>query len=327
MDAPSVSVIVPTYNRASYLLEAVRSILDQTYPDFEVIVVDDGSTDDTQMAMAGVRDPRLRYVRREHGGISAAMNTGVAASRGRFVARLDSDDAWLPDLLAVLVAELESDARLGFVYGRGRAMTAGGHLLAHTVGTPPRFAGRPLESLVYDDCTCNIAVVARRTALLEAGPYDETLTAAEDWDIWLRVARTHPFRFIDREVARFRRHDGNVTSLSSPALQAVLDCRLRVLDKLFERDDLSPSVMALRAAAYRNVYTFMTIRWLHAGRPRRAVRSFARSTAGNGNRMLVAARNAAFVLVYGYLTRWAAGRAISRVAAGLGRTLRARRLR
>jgi hypothetical protein len=109
------------HDRERYVREAIDSVLGQTFGDLELIVVDDGSTDGTAAAVAAVGDPRLRYVGQPHRGIGAAMNTGLRAARGRYVARLDSDDVWLPDLLATQVAVLESRPEVDVVYGRAQA--------------------------------------------------------------------------------------------------------------------------------------------------------------------------------------------------------------
>jgi glycosyltransferase involved in cell wall biosynthesis len=298
---------------------AIRSVLAQTVSDLELLVIDDGSRDDTARVVAAIDDPRLRYVRREHGGIGAALNTGLGIAGGQLVARLDSDDEWQPHMLDVLADALD-DPALGFAYGRGRAMNASGRPLPWLVGTPPRYPARLLESLVYDDCTCNIAVLARRDAIDEAGGYDESLLAAEDWDLWLRVAMRRPYRFVDREVARFRYHPGSLTAVSSAQLAEVLDCRVRVLDKLFARADLPHAVHAMRAVAYRNVHVFATIRYLQAGRVADARRAFGRSVAEAGPGAAV--RNAAFIALYGYLTRWRAGRLLAEAIARARRRLR-----
>src|SRR5262245_21706236 len=95
--APLVSVLLPTFERAGLVGEAVASVLAQTCTDFELLVIDDGSTDDTAAVVRGFIDPRVSYLERKHGGIAAALNTGLAQARGRLIARIDSDDRWLPD--------------------------------------------------------------------------------------------------------------------------------------------------------------------------------------------------------------------------------------
>src|SRR5882724_2062331 len=122
MKQPKVSVIIPTYNRAHYLGTAVNSVLSQTFSDFELIVVDDGSTDDTMRLVERFHDSRLRYIYQQHRGISAAMNAGIRAARGGYIARLDSDDIWLPDMLEVEVGVLDARPEIGLVYAKAQGM-------------------------------------------------------------------------------------------------------------------------------------------------------------------------------------------------------------
>lgn len=272
--SPRVTVIIPAYNRERYLAEAIQSVLDQTFSDLELIVVDDGSSDGTPALVRRFDDPRLVYIHQPHRGISAALNTALRATRGELVARLDSDDRWELDLLATLVPVLDRNANLGAVSGKGGTMDAAGRLLTDTRGCPPRFAGDSLRSLLYDDYTCNIALLARRSCIEEAGLYDEGLLANEDWDMWLRVARRHPLAFVDRVLAWVRCHDNSVTALLSPRFAAVLDSRTVPLDKLFRDDTLPAAARAMRAEAYANVYLFKGLRWLQARDYRRAAREF-----------------------------------------------------
>src|ERR1051325_2284165 len=115
---PTVSVVIPTYNRASLVVRSIRSVLNQSYADFELLVIDDGSTDDTADAVAGLSDPRVRYVGLpKNGGTAAACNVGIRMSRGRFVSFQGSDDEWLPDNLAEHISMLERNPdKLGVVY-------------------------------------------------------------------------------------------------------------------------------------------------------------------------------------------------------------------
>ena len=273
-DDPLVSVIIPTYNRERYLGEATQSVFDQTFTSFELLIVDDGSDDGTPALVQRSADPRVHYIRQPHQGVSAAMNAGMRAARGALVARLDSDDRWATDLLSTLVAILDRRAELGFVYAKAATMDGDGRPLAVARGGAPRFAGDGLRSLLYDDCTCNIALVARRSCLEEAGPYDEALAANEDWDMWLRVARRHPFAFVDRLLASVRLHDDSLTDPTSPRFTAVLDTRTVPLDKLFADDTLPAAARAMRPEAYANVYLWKGLRRLQVGHYRQAAREF-----------------------------------------------------
>lgn len=308
MTAPKVTVIIPTYDRARYLGDAIRSVLAQTVTDFELIVVDDGSTDDTAAVLAQCPDPRLRCVRQEHRGISAAMNAGMRAARGGYLARLDSDDTWHADMLQTLTAMLDAHSDIGVVYGVAQATDATGAVLPNTQGMPPRFPSDCLKSMLYDDFTCNIALVARRECFERAGMYDESLRANEDWDMWLRVAQHHRFAFADRVLANFRWHGGNLTALGSPLFPTVLATRTRPLDKFFSQADLPADVIAMRPVAYTNVHLFCGLRWLQARELGNARREFARALHASGSPLRTAVRIAWFVLVNECLHRFAAGR-------------------
>jgi len=282
---PTVTVIIPTYNREAYLRASIASVLGQTFSDLELLVVDDGSTDDTPGLVRSIDDRRVRYLPQEHRGVSAALNAGMRSAAGRYVARLDSDDTWLPHALATLVSVLDSQPNVGVVYGKGQAMDRDGAPLPHTQGLPPRFPDDSLRSLAYDDCTCNVALLARRECLERAGGYDETLTANEDWDMWLRVARHDSFAFVDEVLALIRWHDGNLTGPASPLFAAVLDTRTAPLDKLFAAPDLPASLRAMRALAYTNVYLFRGQRWMQQRRWDRARREFGRAWRGSEERV------------------------------------------
>jgi glycosyltransferase involved in cell wall biosynthesis len=319
-DTPTVTVLVPTWNRAELIGEAIRSILVQTFTDFEVIVVDDGSTDATADALARLSDSRLRVLHRDHRGISAAMNAGLSLARGRYIARLDSDDVWRPDLLGTLVPLLDSQPEIDVVYAQADALDHG-VVVGHLQGMPLRFPDDSLRSLVYDDCTCNVALVARRACLDRAGPYDETLIANEDWDMWLRVARQSRFAFCDQVLARIRWHPGNLTGLESPQLAQVLASRMAPLDKLFAQPDLPESVVALRSTAYANVHLFNGLRWLQAGYHRAALKEFLQVVRHSDRPVLATARVVWRAAIRPPLERWPHGRAVAKRVAAFYRRL------
>src|SRR5438552_2642197 len=179
---PTVSVVIPTYERRHYVARAVASVLAQTYQDFEVLVVDDGSTDGTAQALEGL-DLRLRYHWQENRGVSGARNAGSRLARGEIVAFLDSDDRWLPDHLAVVTE----------VFARNPGVVL--------VSTCPRFqiAGRerPADAKVFDalplTLTENVVgyqsgVAVRRADLLAVGGFDERLSVMEGSELWPRLA-------------------------------------------------------------------------------------------------------------------------------------------
>lgn len=311
---------MPTYNRARYLGDAIRSVLSQTLADLELIVVDDGSADATPELVRAIADPRLRYVRIDHSGISAALNAGMRSARGNFVARLDSDDVWLPDALAVLVEVLEAQPEIGVAYAQGQAMDAQGNLIDHIQGMRPRFPDDTLRSMVFDDCTCNVALMARRECFERAGCYDETLTANEDWDMWLRVARHYRFCFVDRVLVRIRWHEDNFTKMTAPHFREVLRQRAVPLDKLFSDPELPAAVRSMQSVAYANVYQFCCLRSFEAREFRMAAREFLR-VIRISRRPLLSAMRIVWYATFPVIRRYALGRRAMKLVGSLGQSL------
>ncbi len=274
---PTVTVVLPTYNRAKYLADAVQSILNQTFPDLELIVVDDGSTDETRSLLNGFTDARIKYIYQSQQGISAAMNTGITAASGRYIARLDSDDIWLPEMLAIQVSTLENRTELGLVYAKAQGMDANGNPLSETRGLPLRYFEDSFKSMLYHDSTCNITVVVRSEYLEKAGRYDESLPVNEDWDMWLRVARHCQFGFTDTVVARYRYHDDNITQKTSLHFSEHVSGRGKILDKIFLESDLPPSIIAIKHLVYQELYLYTGRTWLLSRNYSQAFRFFLKA--------------------------------------------------
>ena len=177
-----ISAIVTTYNYARFVQRAVDSVLDQTYPVAEVIVVDDGSTDNTREVLAVYGD-RIKYVHQANGGISSARNTGMRHASHPWVAFLDADDRWLPEKIARQVEVAEADPALDLVYTSLWLHTPGSEPKLHTALAPhllwPRFR--------YINNITPSSVMVRRETLLGAGGFDETIKRCEDWEMWVRL--------------------------------------------------------------------------------------------------------------------------------------------
>ena len=241
---PAVSVIIPAYNQALYLDEALRSVLAQTCPDFEVIVVDDGSTDDTPGVTKQHTDPRVHYVYQENQGLSAARNTGIRHAQGRYLTYLDSDDLFLPHKLAVLIAEIERPPAAGLVAGHAIPIDAMGNPIGHIFDQP-----LPLEPerLLLGNPLHVGSILIRREWQERAGFFDETLRSYEDWDMWLRLARVGcPMRSIAQPVSFYRFHGAQ---MSRHGVQ-MTNASFAVLDKVYRENDLPERWQALRPQAY-----------------------------------------------------------------------------
>ncbi|NLN75568.1 MAG: glycosyltransferase [Armatimonadetes bacterium] len=212
---PKVSVIIPTYNRAELLYQAIASVLSQTYGDFELIIVDDGSTDNTRSVVEGIGDDRIRYIWQENQQRCVARNTGIDAALGDYLAFLDSDDLWLPRKLELQLAALNVHSQARASHGRCIRM---GPNLEYIY---------PQELLVSDDRVrcCDVretllvrnifssqGVVAHREVFEQAGGFDPALPHGEDWDMWIRLSAFTPFCLVNEPVGIYRVHPGCRTS-------------------------------------------------------------------------------------------------------------------
>ncbi|HEU4401511.1 MAG TPA: glycosyltransferase family A protein [Candidatus Polarisedimenticolia bacterium] len=210
---PRVSVIIPTYNRSTLLCEAVDSVLAQTFGDLEILVVDDGSTDDTKAIVAARfgGSPAVRYLRRENAGPAAARNTGLRASRGELIAFLDSDDLWEKDKLRLQVAQLDEhpEAALSFCDAR----IEGGRRDRGTRFESKRFQGdTTMRGIVeWNFPMCTPSVVVRRSALGVVGLFDESFACQEDWDLWIRIRAVYPIVYVNRPLLVIRRREDNLS--------------------------------------------------------------------------------------------------------------------
>lgn len=208
-----VSVVIPAYNYARFLPEAIASVLAQTFTTLELIVVDDGSTDDTPEVCASYTEPRFRYLRQENAGLSASRNTGIRHARFSHVAFLDADDRWDPRFLETVVAEF---TRLGSDFAA--VATACSRMDSHGVALPP-----PRQNFLHEGeltvatfCLRNrplsSSIVVRRTVFEECGNFDTSLRSSEDRDMWIRIAaRGHRFFYLAAPLASIRRHPENMS--------------------------------------------------------------------------------------------------------------------
>jgi glycosyltransferase involved in cell wall biosynthesis len=244
---PLVSVIIPAYNVAPYLAETLESVFAQTFSDFEVILVNDGSpdTDEMEKVIEPYRD-RIVYLRQENRGAGAARNTGLRSARGRYVAFLDGDDIWLPSFLSEMVSFIE-----GYDLVYANALLFGASQVAGLtyMDTNPSSGEVTAESLLAERCNIiTSGVLARREPIVELGMFDETLRNSQDFDMWMRIAKRPSARlaFLPKVLLKQRHRPG---SLASDSIKSV-EGELKVMAKVALRDDLTE---AERAAMERTV--------------------------------------------------------------------------
>jgi glycosyltransferase involved in cell wall biosynthesis len=210
---PAVSVVIPAHNYAHYLSAALGSVLTQTWTELEIVVVDDGSTDDTRGVVAQFADPRVRYVWQANAGLSAARNTGIREARHNFLAFLDADDIWQPEFLATV---MDRFAALETGYGLIATATARMDPAGQPLDAGKFSFERDGELTAHDFCLRNrpfsSSIVVRRAVFAACGSFDTTLRSSEDRDLWIRAtAAGHRFWFLNSALASIRRHQGNMS--------------------------------------------------------------------------------------------------------------------
>jgi glycosyltransferase involved in cell wall biosynthesis len=241
--SPLVSVIIPAYNVAEFIGEALDSVLAQTYTDFEVIVINDGSPDTPKLERAlAPYLSRIVYIKQENRGVSAARNAGITAARGPLIAFLDGDDVWLPNYLEVQVKRIQADPTIDVLYPNvlmfGEASEAGEEFMTLC----PSNGEVTFERLLRQECNVSNCSIARKEALVRAGMFDETLRSVEDFDLWLRVVKGGGRIAYHRDVlARYRRRSGSLTADPIWLSEHVIE----VLEKVRQRTDLTPSERAI----------------------------------------------------------------------------------
>jgi glycosyltransferase involved in cell wall biosynthesis len=192
-----VSVVIPTYNRAADLKRALESVIAQTYRIEEIIVVDDGSTDNTQQMVAALPGP-VQYVYQKNAGPAAARNRGIRMASGDWIAFLDSDDWWFPDKIRLQVEAAELDARVALVYTSACIVSPDGTQEIMQAADPAKlWPAMRHSNLVFAGGSC---VMARRDAIMAEGCFPESLMVGEDWGLWASLARKHPFASVQEPV-------------------------------------------------------------------------------------------------------------------------------
>ncbi|MBI3243377.1 MAG: glycosyltransferase [Chloroflexi bacterium] len=269
---PKVSVIIPTYNLASLLPLTINSVLEQTYPDLETIVVDDGSTDNTPEVMERYSG-RVIYIRQPNQGVAAARNTGIRAASGDCLMFMDHDDLLLPHKVQRQVDVMQARPDISFVHCRYYHIDEKGAPF-EKVGLLPE--GDVLAQLIIGDFVWVGGPLIRRECLERVGLFDEENPWSADWDMWLRIARTgYAFACVQEPLGSYRilssSMTGNVLKLEQGAI--------RVLDKAFADPALPADIVARKSLAYGHTRFWLSCRYYAAGAWEDAGRNFSQALA------------------------------------------------
>jgi glycosyltransferase involved in cell wall biosynthesis len=251
-ERPRVSVVMATYNYGQFITYAIQSVVNQTFTDWELVIVDDGSKDDTSNVVERhLSDQRIRYYFQPNRGQPHAKNAGIGLSRGQLIAFLDADDAWLPTKLAKQVRLFDNDPDLGVVYSRRFVMDAFGKVLTEELRDMAR--GDVLKEAIQRTIPPFSSTLVRREVFENVGMFDESIPVAIDYDLWLRVALKYRFDYVDEPLLLYRTGHANLSKRSVERLEIVLH---RILPKFLSDDSVKERVgnKAIRGA-YAAVYS------------------------------------------------------------------------
>jgi glycosyltransferase involved in cell wall biosynthesis len=244
----AVAVVIPCFDQAHYLGEAIESVLGQAYEGAELIVVDDGSSDNS-FEVAG-RYPGLIRLRQPHRGAAAARNAGLLASNGEYVVFLDADDRLLPNALELGVGMLAKRPQIAFVAGMPRDIGGDGEVI-ESRRQPLVTQDHYLHLLEGCFIWSGSSIVHRRSSLESAGGFDESLAAGDDYDLYLRVARESPIYCHDSVVTEYRRHGSNTTRDPSVVLDSELEVLSRQRSRVRDRREREAREAGAKAARAR----------------------------------------------------------------------------
>ena len=256
-----VSVVIPTYNRAAYLRVAIESVLNQTYRDFEIIIVDDASTDNTS-EIVKVFGPKLRYILQEKRERSAARNTGIKNALGDIIAFLDSDDMWTPQHLESCIRAFKMLPTAAVAFSGSYLINSRGIIIGKL--TFCQWRGNILKKAVssYSFGGCNASsCLVKKDAFAQAGYFDEELSGAEDWEMWARLAAITPFVSSNEYTAKIRFHEGK-TSINAEKMAQFMTTSLNLV---YQNSTIAPIIARLRNKAFSSLYCAIAVNFYATG--------------------------------------------------------------
>lgn len=228
MLTPKVSVVIPTYNHARYLRFALDSVINQSYANLEVFVIDDGSTDGTAKLVKPYRS-KINYIYKENGGTPSALNLGLSLATGKYIGWLSADDILMDEKVSKQVGQMESDPNLGFSYTSFVVIDANGKK-QYEVNSPYFSDKQEMVTKLMEGCFINgSSVMMRSSALKQIGNFDESLPQAHDYDLWFRFLRHYACGFLEDRLLAYRWHGKNMSQNPNEACSVIVRERAKRL--------------------------------------------------------------------------------------------------
>lgn len=213
MSDPLVSIVTPVYNGEQYILETIESALAQTYKNIELIIINDGSTDNSAAIIKPfLKDSRVIYIEQKNTGVAAARNAAIKHAQGKYVGFLDQDDLWLNNKLEIQIAALEQDESIALVHSKQSFIDSHGNVIQYDWITGA--SGYCFEDMFKKNRIAVLTVLIRKSIFDEIGLFNEQLSGADDYEMWLRVILKYPVKYIDQSLVFYRFHDSNISKNS-----------------------------------------------------------------------------------------------------------------
>jgi len=244
-----VSVIIPVYNGERTIKKAIESVFFQNYKDWEIIIVDDGSTDKTSQIIKELKSEKIRYFYQKNQGRSKARNKGILLAKGEYIAFLDSDDVWLEEHLQKEIKVLESHPNVSLVYSEVEIIGEDGNIFPMGPNwKPKRYSGLPLNQLIEENFIPFSSSLVRKKCFEEIGLFDSDMEPSEDWDIWLRIVKNgHKVYYINEVLTQYRWKEAN---LSKEYQKRMVEGGLKVLLKFYKNYSLEKSTLKFWIRSY-----------------------------------------------------------------------------
>jgi glycosyltransferase involved in cell wall biosynthesis len=251
---PTISVIIPVYNGAKTIKETIESVLNQTWQNFELLVINDGSNDATLEIIQTIKDTRIQVFSYPNSGVSASRNRGLTKAEGEFISFIDADDLWTPDKLELQLQALQDHPQAAVAYSwsdwidqSGKFLRKGGHITVN---------GKAYEKLLLRDfIESGSNPLIKKQALDEVGDFDQSLTSAEDWDMWLRLAAKNEFITVEVPQILYR-ISPNSASFNIAKMESA---SLKVIQRVFAE---TPELTKLKRETLASRYNYLTFKAL-----------------------------------------------------------------
>jgi glycosyltransferase involved in cell wall biosynthesis len=252
---PKVSVVMTAYNAMAYLPQTMETLLWQSFTDFELLLINNGSTDNIVEWVTQLGDPRIKLISQENRGIPGGLNRGIAHAQGEYITFLDADDLWDPTKLEKQVRVLDENPEVGLVYNwvtliDEHSRDMGGLIHRHSIVKFHAEGDVRKQILEQDIIGCGSSAMVRRVCFEEVGVFDPSFTIAADWDMWVRIGLRYRFKVIKEPLTYYRKHSNSMTSNWQAAMQ---DCGVAI-EKIFSY--VSPELQYLKNYSYGRLYFY-----------------------------------------------------------------------